>query len=200
MSKTITKIFAGVGIVAGLGMAILPISSYAATQDVDVSFKINATLGGSETICTSASNVAGGGIAAGLTAEVTCAISYSANGGASVSIVDKDATNTLVGSNPSNTIVAFSPTANLSGLTAGTEGWGYKFAVTTPGAGTGGLSAIANAANYNGVPTGTALTVGSNTAPVTSAAGTFTFGVQTAVTTVADTYSDTVTIAITPAV
>ncbi|MFV0485421.1 MAG: hypothetical protein ACK5MU_04345 [Candidatus Saccharimonadales bacterium] len=201
MSKNIVKILAGIGVVAGLGMAVVPISSYAASQDVDVSFKINATLGGSESICTSASNVAGGGIAAGLTSEVTCVINYSANGGASVSIVDKDGTNTLVGANASNTIAAFSTTANLTGLTGGgTAGWGYKFAATTPGAGTGGLTAITNAANYNGVPTGTALTVGSNTAPVTSAVGTFTFGVQTAVTTVADTYSDVVSIAITPAV
>ena len=200
MSKNITKVFAGIGIVAGLGMAILPSSTHALTQDVDVSFKINPTLGGNESICSSASNVGGGGIAAGLTAEVTCLVSYSANGGASVSIVDKDGTNTLVGSNASNTIVAFSPTANQPSLVAGTEGWGYKFVATTPGAGTGGLTAIANAGNYNGVPTGTALTVGSNTAPVTSAVGTFTFGVQTAVNTVADTYSDTVTIAITPAV
>lgn len=200
MSKNITKIFAGIGIVAGLGMAILPISSYAATQDVDVSFKINPTLGGDETICSTASNVADGGISAGLTAEVTCVLSYSANGGATVSIVDADSNNALTGTNVANTIAAFSTTANLPSLTAGSEGWGYKFAATTAGATTGGLTAIANAANYNGVPTGTALVVGSNTSPVTSAVGTFTFGVQTAVTTEADTYSDTVTIAITPAV
>ena len=200
MSKTVTKVFAGIGIVAGLGMAILPVNSNAATQDVDVSFKINSTLGGDESICTSASNVSGGGIAAGLTAEVTCSISYSANGGASVSIVDKDASSNLVGTTPSNTIVAFSPTANQPSLVAGSEGWGYKFATTNAGAASGGLTAIANAANYNGVPTGSALTVGTNTAPVTSAAGVFTFGVQTALTTAADVYSDVVTIAITPAI
>lgn len=199
MSKTITKVIAGIGIVAGLGAAVLPISSYALAQDVDVSFKINPTLSGGETICASASNVADGGIAAGTTAEVECDISYSANGAASVSIVDKDGSNSLVGTTASNTIAAFSDSENLTSLTAGTEGWGYKFAAGEAGAATGGLTAIANASNYNGVPTGTALTVGSNTAPVSDAKGTFTFGVQTAITTPADTYSDVVTIAITPA-
>ncbi|MFV0484676.1 MAG: hypothetical protein ACK5MU_00375 [Candidatus Saccharimonadales bacterium] len=180
-------------------MAILPISSYAATQDVLVSFKVNPTLSGGESICTAADGTSNA-IAGGLVATVDCVVGYSANGGASVSIVDKDGTNTLVGVNASNAIASFSTSANQPSLTAGTEGWGYKFIATAAGAATGGLTAIANAANYNGVPTGTALTVGSNTAPVTNAEGTFTFGVQTAVTTPADVYSDTVTIAITPAI
>ena len=199
MSKTITKAIAGIGILAGLSMAVLPLSSYALAQDVNVSFKVNPTLSGTETICSAVSNVGTGGIAAGTIAEVDCDISYSANGAASVSIVDQDDNNSLVGTNVSNTIAAFSTTAALSDLVPGTEGWGYKFAAGEAGAATGGLTAIANAANYNGVPTGAALTVGSNTAPVTGAAGTFTFGLQTAVTTPADTYSDVVTIAITPA-
>lgn len=198
MSKNLTKVLAGFGVAAGLGVALLPLSTYALTSDVDVSFKINPTLGGNESICTAADGTSDA-IAAGLVASVDCVIGYSANGGASVSIVDKDGTNTLVGTNASNTIAAFSTSANQASLTAGTEGWGYKFAATTAGAASGGLTAITNAANYNGVPIGTALTVGSNTAPVTNAQGTFTFGVQTAITTAADTYSDTVTIAITPA-
>lgn len=198
MSKTITKVIAGIGIAAGLSMAVLPLSTFALTQDVDVRFKINPTLSGAEAICADASNVGGGGIAAGTIDEVDCAISYSANGAATVSIVDKDGNNSLVGTNASNTIAAFSTTANLSNLTAGTEGWGYKFTASEAGADAGGLTAIANAAKYNGVPTGAALTVGSNTAPVADASGVFTFGVQTAITTPADTYSDVVTIAITP--
>lgn len=195
MSKTITKVIAGLGIAAGLGVAVLPLSSYALNQDVTVNFKVNPTLSGNETICSAAD---GGALAAGTVATVDCAINYSANGGASVSIKDKDANNSLVGKNVANTIAAFAADADLADLTPGTEGWGYKFTATTPGAAAGGLTAIAAAANYNGVPAA-ALTVGSNTAPVTDAAGTFTFGVQTEITTEADTYSDVVTISITPA-
>lgn len=197
MSKTITKVIAGLGIVAGLGVAALPLSSYALDQNVTVSFKVNPTLGGNETVCTTTVPNPGN-LAAGTTATVACEIGYSANGGASVSIVDADGTNNLAGTG-SNSIPALSATANQSSLVAGTAGWGYKFVVDDAG-GTGGLAAIPTAANYNGVPTGTALTVASNTSPVTDAIGTFTFGVQTAVDTPADTYSDIVTISITPAV
>ena len=187
MSKTITKVIAGIGIVAGLGLAALPLSSYAA--DVAVSFTIKPTLAAAPTICASASATA---VNANTVATVDCTVKYSANGGASVSIKDKDSTLTLTSG--ANTISAI--TTNPASLTAGTEGWGYKFAATTPGAGTGGLTAVAS--TYSGI-TASAVTVGSNTAPVTDALGTFTFAAATALTTPAGTYSDTVTIEVTPA-
>jgi hypothetical protein len=195
MSKTITKVIAGLGIVAGLGVAALPLTSYAASENVAVSFKVNPTLSGNEAICTTASGNAAG-IAAGATDTATCTAVYSANAGASISIVDQDSNNSLVGTaSSSNTIAAIStPAASLTG-----EQWGFKFEATQAGAGSGGLTAVGGFANYNAVPvSGSAATVGSSTAPTTLAEGTFTFGVSTATTTVADTYTDTVVIAITP--
>lgn len=190
MSKTITKVIAGIGIVAGIGVAALPLSSYADTEDVTISFKINPTVDLFST-CGSVNN-GSGGISAGGISEVLCEVQYSVNSGATLSIVDKDTNTNLVGVTPANTIAALSTSANLASLSGGTEGWGYKFTGVT------GITAAGAAANYNGVPTGTPTTVGSNSAPVMNAEGTFTFGVQTATNTEADTYSDTVTIALTP--
>lgn len=187
MSKTITKIIAGVGIVAGLGVAALPLSSYA--KDVEVSFQIKPTLAAAPTICDAATAAA---VNANTVANVDCTVEYSSNGGASVSIKDKDSTLDLVSG--SNVIPAITTTP--ASLTAGTPGWGYKFAATTPGAGSGGLSA--NSTNYAGV-TASTVTVGSNTLPVTNAKGTFTFSAASSLTTPAGTYTDTVTIEVTPA-
>ncbi|MDR3297995.1 MAG: hypothetical protein LBT19_01290 [Candidatus Nomurabacteria bacterium] len=200
MSK-ITKIFAGIGAVLSLGLAILPLSSYAANpQDVTVDIVIPSTLD-AVAICSSAGNTPAG-MAAGTIAEVTCTATYSSNGPASVSIKDADANTNLVGiANSAYTIAALATAANLTNISdAASAAWGYKFAVTTTGAVTGGLTvANANVGKYNGVAT-TAVTVGSNTGVVTGAVGTFTFGVKTVISTPADTYSDTATIAVTASV
>ncbi|MFV0484848.1 MAG: hypothetical protein ACK5MU_01275 [Candidatus Saccharimonadales bacterium] len=187
MSKTITKVIAGIGIVAGIGVAALPLSSYAA--DVAVSFVVKPTLAAAPTICASAAAAAA---ASNTVTTVDCTVGYSANGGASVSIKGKDAVLTLVSGSNSIPVVTGTPAS----LTAGTPAWGYKFIATTPGAGTGGLTATIT--NYAAI-TAADVTVGSNTAPVTSALGTFTFAAATAITTPAGTYTDTVTISVTPA-
>ncbi|MFV0485504.1 MAG: hypothetical protein ACK5MU_04765 [Candidatus Saccharimonadales bacterium] len=75
MPKTIIKVISGVGVVAGLGLAILLISSYALSQDVIVSFKVNPTLGGNGSICTAADGTSNA-IAAGLVATVDCVVGY----------------------------------------------------------------------------------------------------------------------------
>ena len=43
MSKTITKVIAALGIVAGLGVAVLPLASYAATPNVIISVTVGDT-------------------------------------------------------------------------------------------------------------------------------------------------------------
>ena len=187
MSKTITKVIAGIGIVAGLGIATLPLSSYA--TDVTVSFEVKPTLAADPTICTTGATA--DAMNANTVATVDCAVEYSANGGASVSIKDKDATLTLVSGANSIPVVSGNP----ANLTAGTPAWGYKFTATTPGAGTGGLTATS--ANYSAI-TASDVTVGTNDNPVTDAVGTFTFGAATAIDTPAGTYTDVVTISVTP--
>lgn len=189
----ITKAIAALGIVAGLGVAALPLGSYAASEDVTVSFKVNPTIGSAATICSTASHA---GINAGDVATIDCNISYSANSGAEVSIVDKDNDTNLVGTNVANTIAAFaSPVTGP--LAGGTEGWGYTFAVTAAGAASNGLNGAVTDFTAVKASSAGADVVASSTDPVTAAAGTFTFGVTTAESTVADTYSDVVTIAIT---
>ena len=192
MTKTISKAVVALGVVAGLGVAILPLSTYAANpEDVTVQFQVSPTISGGASICSAAD---GGALTAGTTKTVTCDIGYSANSASSVSIKDKDSNLNLV-SGANNIAPIATPVADIA-TTAGTAGWGYKFAVTAAGAGSNGLTAVAAAANYAGI-TASAVAVGNATAAVTNAAGTFTFGVSTAESTPSGTYSDIVTVAIT---
>jgi len=46
MSKTITKVIAALGVVAGLGVAVLPLASYAASESSDLVVFINVTATG----------------------------------------------------------------------------------------------------------------------------------------------------------
>jgi hypothetical protein len=191
MSKIVKKTIMGLGLAVGVGVATLPLMAYAANpQDVLVSLTVSPVIG-AYTICTSATNT---GFVAGTVGTATCNVTASANNGIIVSIKDADANTNLVSG--SYTIPAISSTANLGSLPAGTPGWGFKFAVTAAGAGSNGLAVLGNYGNYNGV-TSSAVNVASSTAPVTNAAGNFTFAAATAVSTPAGTYTDTVVVAIT---
>jgi len=52
---TIAKVAAVLGVIAGFGAASIPISTFAATEDVPVSITINSTLGTDDATCDTAS-------------------------------------------------------------------------------------------------------------------------------------------------
>ncbi len=92
MTKKITKVIAVLGVVAGLGVAALPIGSYAAvtdTTDVTVEVEIEETIGSVAPSCLD--DVSGSRHPAGELAESDCPISGSANTGIVISIRDSAA-------------------------------------------------------------------------------------------------------------
>jgi len=155
MTKSITKVIAALGVVAGLGVAVLPLSSYADSKDVTVQITIEATTGTVNPGCTTASDSGG----AGEIIEADCSMTGSSNTGVKISIADKDSNLNLVGNQsptPEN-IPALSATANLSdaqfdpanlGTSVPSGGaWGFKFVV---GASTN-LTTQGNYGNWNGI-------------------------------------------------
>lgn len=119
MSKMAMSI-AVLGVVAGLGVAAMPLSSYAATlpasQDVDVTVTVNNSLG--LTVDQSAVNF--GTLAAGQSNEVRVKATVSGTGNYTLNIKGKDTKTDLVSTtNPTDVIPAGT-------LTGATSSWGYK--------------------------------------------------------------------------
>ena len=206
MTKNITKIIAGLGVVAGLGIAALPLSSYAANpQNVLVSVTIEPTAGTVEPLCNnSTAPVEGSGGAGETITTDTCAILGSSNAGINITIQDSDATTALTYS--SYTIPAIPVTAeltdalfaysNISSINAGAGGWGYNFAVV-------GTNITSSSANWNGVPAyNSPTTIASSTSSTTATALTtgsnIKFRAVTPTTQAPGTYTDTVILTVTP--
>ncbi len=128
MTKKITKVIAALGVVAGLGVAALPLSSYAA--DVTVSFTIQETVGTVDPNCSS-------GVTdtepAGADLHGECNLEGSSNTGIQISIKDADSNLNLVsGTNnitPIGAVISDAnfTTANLSTINSGAGGWGFRF-------------------------------------------------------------------------
>jgi len=176
MTKRITKVIAALGVVAGLGIAALPLSSYAAERDVIVRFTIQGTIGSIDPNC-------GDGIGgnappfsatgpSGAHIDGTCTINGASNQAIEIYLNDKDANTSLVHTTiGTNTIPAIGATANyddtyfihdnIASMNAGAGGYGFRFVA---GSATGGLAAIdtsspgpgTNYANWNGVTFSTA--------------------------------------------
>lgn len=180
MSKS-TKIIAALGVVAGLGVAALPLSTYAATDSKDVTFSVEvgesiSLAVDNATVATTTALAAGQALTSGLTTTAT--VITNAAGGYTLTIADKDADTNLVGTTDTNATIATG-----ASLTAGTEAWAVK----------GG-----NLTDWTAMvaSTDTALVL-ADTNTATAAAGENTpidFGVSTAATTKADTYTDVVTL------
>lgn len=171
MTKTITKIIAGLGVVAGLGIAALPLSTYAntsASKNIPVTVTINDTIGTVEPSCTS---TAGQG-AAGAVIGSVCEIDGSSNAGITIKLKATSST-ALTHSDTSTTIAAIGATANLTDAAfiggGATEGWGFKFDAGSTAnlnvsdtSGTGGT----NYGNWNGI-TASDVVIAKSTAAVT---------------------------------
>lgn len=124
MSK-ITKTIAALGVVAGLGVAALPLASYAATDSLDTPITVTASLVDAISIESSANSIntmsltAGGSVVDSNQLDIT--VVTNATNGYTVSIEDGDEKTALVGTGSNNeTIGAANPAQ-------GTSAWGYKF-------------------------------------------------------------------------
>ena len=161
MTKRITKVIAALGVVAGLGVAALPLSSYAAETDVLVSVEIKTTTGSIEPDCeTSGVDIAGG---AGSIIQGECDIDGSSNTGILIAIRDTDEDSSgqlgLTGDQSTPVIIpAIGATLGLtdsqfavSGLglngLSSNGGWGYKFSVGT----STNLNIVSGYNNWNGI-------------------------------------------------
>ena len=166
MTKNITKIIAGLGIVAGLGIAALPLSTYAGSDDIVVRVTIDETVGTVEPDCSTSAAPAG---AAGVPLDSTCGIDGVSNTGIRILLKDFDSNLNLVGqSGPAATgpatIAPIGATANLADInatTAASGGWGYQFVVN----GAVGLTKNPAHTGWNGI-TASDVMLASSTAPV----------------------------------
>lgn len=151
--SNITKAIAVLGVVAGLGVAALPLSSYA-----DATVPVTAQIDSSMSISTSADEVDFGQIIAGGAVKTqdldvtvsTTSTSYNLNikdSDANTALVSVDATGSAITGEDAATIKAGAPAQ-------GTSAWGYKIGET--GAWTGVTTS--NTSIYKGSAAGTATT------------------------------------------
>ena len=124
MSK-ITKTIAALGVVAGLGVAALPLASYAATDSLETPITVTASLVDAISIESSADSIntmsltAGGPVVSSNQLDIT--VITNATNGYNVTIEDGDENIALVGTGSNDeTIAAGNPSQ-------GTSAWGYKF-------------------------------------------------------------------------
>lgn len=191
MSK-MTKTIAALGVVAGLGVAALPLSSYAVTSD-PLTVTAQAIVGESISVTADASDdtvkiegvIANQDVKEGST---VLTIQTNNTSGYSVSIKDADDVTALTtdGTSADNGIPASAT------LTKGNKGWGYKASTTTTGVSTA-ASADYRAILADQAPT----TLASRSAGASEADGdkiTLTFGVVVDSSIAAGTYSDDVII------
>jgi hypothetical protein len=189
MAKKITKVIAALGVVAGLGIAALPLSSYA--EDVDVIVEILPTIGTVEPGCDEVDTDGG----AGEEIDGECGIAGSSNTGIKISIKDKDTVLNLVHTNGTDTIApiaATTPLANFT-FTNGIFGWGYNFASSATG-----LTVVSGFdTNYRAI-TASDVMVASSIVPVTMTSSNtkFNFRAVTPATQVPGIYKDIVTITV----
>lgn len=192
MSK-MTKTIAALGVVAGLGVAALPLSSYAAVVTDSTDVTLNAVVGEAISVTTNAADdtVTINNVTANQDAkEGSTVLTIQTNNanGYTLTIEDADATTAL--KDASNTSYAGIATLKSGAtLDKGTTGWGFKASTTTDGV-------TANLTNWTGIKT-TAQTLATRASGATATDGdqvTLTFGVVVDSTVPAGTYSDVVTL------
>jgi hypothetical protein len=189
MSKSLVKVAASLGIIAGLSVAVLPLSSYAVTtsQNVTVSLTIQGSLGGNDGMeCTTASETG----AAGALLTGVCNGIWDSNNNITVKIRDQDSNLNLVSG-----INTIAPIASaVASINSSNPGWGWNFTVTDAGSGS---FAAANS-NYNPI-TASDVTAASSTGAVSGAEGSFFFSAWTPATQAPGTYTDVVVVSTTVA-
>lgn len=180
----ITKVAAALGIVAGLAVSALPLTSYAAAEDVLVTITINSTLGTEEAACDTASTSG----AAGVQLDASCAYSSSSNSGLAITIKDKDAVLNLVHTNGTDTIVPIAAQEAATGVLT-QNGWGWKF-VNLGGTATAAIQG--NRDRFSPITASDVAVVNATTAGTVT--GDFMFSVRTPATQAPGAYSDTVVV------
>jgi len=209
---TISKIAAVLGVVAGLGVAALPVSTFAAdnSKDVTVSITISPTTGGDDSICEGNTGVSGSG-GSGNQIGADCSIDISSNTPAKIMIRDTGGDLNLIGSDDPGFTDGVADTATGTGtyiapiasqepaIGAMTQmGWGFRYLISSAGAASGGLTIQGNFNRFSPI-TSSDQTVASSSAALNNATGDFTFAANTSATQNPDTYVNTVTITIAPA-
>jgi hypothetical protein len=187
MSKSLVKVAASLGIIAGLSVAVLPLSSYAAvsSQNVTVSLTIEGSLGTNDGMdCTAAEETG----SSGTTITGVCEGKWDSNNSITVKIKDTAGSlNLEAGPN------SIAPIASAAAAVSSTNpGWGWNFQVTNNG---GGGFVAANS-NYNPI-TSSDVTAGSSTGAVTGAEGKFNFAAWAPSTQAPGVYENIVTISTT---
>jgi len=201
MAKKFIKVAAALGVVAGLGIAALPLSSYADTataSDILVSLEILETVGTVEPTCDDDISPVTGSGGAGESINGSCGIGGSSNVGIIISIKDKDSVTNLTHTNTVDFIPALGASANIVdgsfNFAGGVFGWGYRFV-----SGNGSLLVASGKGNFNGI-TASDSTVASSAVGVTLSPSTtgFRFRAVTPADQAPGVYSDTavVTVAI----
>ena len=213
MTKRITKIIAALGVVAGLGIAALPLGSYAApvAEDVLVKITIEPTTGTVDPDCGDA-EYAG---AAGAALNAECEITGSSNTGISIAIRDTGADTTLdpvstislaLTAPGGATIPTIGATANITSanfifaninqtyLNSGAGGWGYNFIKGT----SSNLDIKTGYEGYNGVTASDVIVAESPSATTATvlAGAKFNFRAVTPITQAPGVYTNWVTITV----
>ena len=215
MSKS-TKVIAGLGVVAALGVAALPLASFATSGDygtvavsATVPDAISMTIDGT---ATTGSGVAGNAVAFGNVAQGAIAVSDGSTIQNNVTVISSNAaynfkvTNTSAGTNGAlkSTTSEIAPFATATKPATGqsTSGWGFR--VTKTG---GAISATAyddatlmdgSDKTYIGVPT-TETTLDAVNAPAAAVTGTYTmeYGLQVSDSQASGTYNGSITYKVT---
>jgi hypothetical protein len=147
MTKT-SKLIAGLAVVAGFGVAVLPLASYAETRDVTISVVVDesasiedptpGSVGSGITGCTSGGTVTLSGLALGTAAgKGACAIKVSSNDGHKISIIGS------ASSNPATNLVGAS--GNASGTNIATSGTNFSSSLAGSGWSSGTTLNVADA-------------------------------------------------------
>lgn len=129
MSK-MTKVIAALGVVAGLGVAAMPLSSYAA-ETASANVDVYATVDNSLSIEASKERVDLGPVSVGgvATGATTITVNTTAEKGYNLNIKDSDTETALVKMTADGATVATgadAATIPAGDLTAATSAWGYK--------------------------------------------------------------------------
>lgn len=194
MSK-MSKAIAALGVVAGLGVAALPLSSYAAVVNSDpldvtaqaiIEESISVTADATDDTVKIENVTANQEVASNST---TLTVETNNTSGYSVSIKDKDAVTALTtdGTDAANGI----PAATEAALIKGNKGWGFKTSTTTEG-----VTVPTAGQSYRAIETGPQ-TIASRASGASVADGDkieLTFGVVVDASIAAGTYEDVVTI------
>jgi len=192
---TISKIAAVLGVVAGLGVAALPISTFAASENITVSITVDSSLGGDTTICTDAGEAGG----PGAPIEAACELEGSSNNGLTISIEDYDADLNLritpeVNISTDPYIAPISAAEVAAGFSQ--YGWGYRY-IDTTGVGAGKATVTNNATYFRPITAkGSPFTAATYTSGTFS--GEFGFAANIQSTQELGTYEDVVIVTLTP--